>query len=43
MEDTHTFVKKLKETQAKDEHNRRAQGKGTPSGQLPTKQHSNNP
>ncbi|CAM3615330.1 hypothetical protein MALU111345_14150 [Marinicrinis lubricantis] len=43
MESTDQYLNKLHDTQAKDEKNRRAQGKGTPSSKLPTKQHSNNP
>lgn len=39
MENTHEFVDKLHETQAKDEKNR-AKGKGHPSDRLPNKQHS---
>ncbi len=42
MEDTRAFVAKFKETQAKQRKNRR-KGHGTPSAQLPTKQHGNNP
>jgi hypothetical protein len=39
VDDTHEFVANLHEKQAKDEQNRRRQGKGTPSEKLPTKQH----
>jgi hypothetical protein len=43
MDDTKQFVDSIHKKQAKDEKNRRTQGKGTPSAQLPTKQHSKNP
>jgi hypothetical protein len=43
MKSTEQFIDKLHDTQAKDEKNRRTQGKGTPSEKLPTKQHTNNP
>ncbi len=43
MESTEQFVADIHSKQAKDEKNRRQQGKKTPSSQLPTKQHSNNP
>jgi hypothetical protein len=42
MEDTRAFVNKFKDTQAKQRKNRN-KGHGTPSAQLPTKQHANNP
>jgi hypothetical protein len=42
MEDTHEFVEKINEKQAKDELNRKHQGKGTPGDKLPGKQHSTN-
>lgn len=37
MESTHEFVEKLHDTQAKDEKNRRTNGKGNPSDKLPNK------
>ncbi|RIX51198.1 DUF4023 domain-containing protein [Paenibacillus nanensis] len=40
--DTHEFVEKVKETQKKQEHNRRMSGNGVPSAPLPNKQHSTN-
>ncbi|WP_438348700.1 DUF4023 domain-containing protein [Paenibacillus sp. FA6] len=40
MDNTHEFVKKLQDTQAKDERNKEHQGKGAPSNKLPNKQHS---
>jgi hypothetical protein len=43
MESTGEFVRKVQETQKKDEKNREHYGKGTPSGKLPGKQHSKNP
>lgn len=43
MKSTEQFIDKLHDTQAKDEKNRRTQGKGTPSEKLATKQHTNNP
>lgn len=43
MSSTEQFVNKVHDTQAKDEKNRKQQGKKTPSSALPTKQHSNNP
>lgn len=43
MRSTDEFVEKLHDTQAKDEKNRRTNGKGQPSKKLPTKQHTNNP
>ncbi|WP_082306774.1 DUF4023 domain-containing protein [Bacillus sp. FJAT-27245] len=39
MENTHQFVEKLHEKQKKDEQNKKRQGKGNPSEQLPNKQH----
>lgn len=39
MDNTHEFVEKLHETQAKQELNKEHHGKGTPSDKLPTKQH----
>jgi len=42
LEDTRAFVNKFNDTQAKQRKNR-SKGKGTPSEQLPTKQHANNP
>ncbi|MFD2670001.1 DUF4023 domain-containing protein [Marinicrinis sediminis] len=43
MDDTKQFIEKVHDTQAKDEHNRRAAGKSTPSSKLPGKQHAKNP
>lgn len=43
MKSTEEFVAKVHDTQAKDEKNRRTQGKGQPSAKLATKQHTNNP
>lgn len=43
MRSTEEFVDKVHDTQAKDEKNRRTQGKGTPSEKLPNKQKTNNP
>ncbi|NMD70444.1 DUF4023 family protein [Bacillus sp. DNRA2] len=37
--DTSQFVKKLADNQAKQEKNKRTQGKGHPERQLPNKQH----
>ncbi|OXM86489.1 DUF4023 domain-containing protein [Paenibacillus rigui] len=42
MEDLQQFVEKIHDKQAKDEKNRRHQGKGTPGDKLPNKQHSTN-
>lgn len=39
MENTHDFVEKVHETQAKEEKNKIHNGKGSPSGRLPNKQH----
>ncbi|OCA83035.1 HemX protein [Bacillus sp. FJAT-27225] len=39
MENTHEFVEKIHEKQRKDEQNKKRQGKGNPSRQLPNKQH----
>ncbi|AZS17728.1 DUF4023 domain-containing protein [Paenibacillus lutimineralis] len=39
MDNTHEFVEKLHDKQAKDEANKRRQGKGNPAGQLPSKPH----
>ncbi|WP_456276559.1 DUF4023 domain-containing protein [Bacillus sp. AK128] len=39
MEDTKKFVDHLHEKQAKDEQNRKTQGKGHPEQKLPNKQH----
>ncbi|MBM7662825.1 hypothetical protein JOC85_003636 [Bacillus mesophilus] len=39
MEDTNKFVDELHEKQAKDEQNRKRQGKGHPEQKLPNKQH----
>lgn len=43
MKSTEEFLSKLHDTQAKDEKNRRTQGKGQPSEKLPNKLHTNNP
>lgn len=40
--DTHEFVEKFKETQKKQEHNRRMSGNNVPSAVLQNKQHSTN-
>ncbi|CAM2918344.1 DUF4023 domain-containing protein [Paenibacillus sediminis] len=42
MDNTHEFVEKLHDTQAKAEKNKRRFGKGTPGDKLPGKQHSTN-
>jgi hypothetical protein len=42
MESTHEYVEKLRQNEKKAERNRK-KGKGTPSANLPTKQHTNNP
>ena len=42
MDNTHEFVKKLHDTQAKAERNKEHQGKGSPSNKLSNKQHSTN-
>lgn len=39
MKSTEEFLNKLHDTQAKDEKNRRTNGKGDPSNRLPGKQH----
>ncbi|CEG25522.1 DUF4023 domain-containing protein [Bacillus sp. B-jedd] len=39
MDNTHKFVEKLHEKQRKDEKNKKRQGNGHPSEQLPNKQH----
>ncbi|WP_223067315.1 DUF4023 family protein [Paenibacillus caui] len=41
MENTHEYVEKLHENQAKAERNRK-RGKGSPNAALPTKQHGTN-
>ncbi|NMO94453.1 DUF4023 family protein [Paenibacillus lemnae] len=43
MESTRDFVKKMNENAEKARHNKEKNGKGNPSAQLPTKQHSKNP
>ncbi|MBO7742795.1 DUF4023 family protein [Paenibacillus sp. MWE-103] len=43
MESTNEFVSKVKNAQAKQEKNKAHYGKGTPSQNLSTKQHTNNP
>lgn len=43
MKSTSEFLNELHDKQAKDEKNRRTQGKGEQSAKLPTKQHTNNP
>lgn len=42
MDSTNEFVEKLHDTQAKDEANRKHQGKGSPEKKLSTKQHATN-
>jgi hypothetical protein len=42
MEDTHEFVEKLHEKQAKAEKNSKRKGNSHASHKLPNKQHSNN-
>ncbi|WP_251554066.1 DUF4023 domain-containing protein [Neobacillus muris] len=39
QENTHEFVEKIHEKQAKDQKNRQQQGTNKPSKQLPNKQH----
>ncbi|RHW41471.1 DUF4023 domain-containing protein [Neobacillus notoginsengisoli] len=39
MDNTHEFVEKIHEKQRKDKQNKKRQGKGNPSDQLPNKQH----
>lgn len=39
MDNTHEFVEKLHDTQAKEARNKEHQGKGTPSEKLPNKKH----
>ncbi|WP_166240481.1 DUF4023 domain-containing protein [Paenibacillus turpanensis] len=43
MESTEQFVKKVHDTQAKDEKNRRTQGGNHPENSLPAKQHNKMP
>ncbi|GGG00589.1 DUF4023 domain-containing protein [Paenibacillus aceti] len=40
MDNTHEFVEKLHDKQAKDEAGKRRQGKGNPAGKLASKKHS---
>ncbi|CAH0120526.1 MULTISPECIES: DUF4023 domain-containing protein [unclassified Paenibacillus] len=42
MDSTHDYVEKLHDTQKKAEKNKKRQGEGMPSGELPTKQKSTN-
>lgn len=39
MENLHDFVEKVHDTQAKQEKNKKHNGKGNPAGQLPSKPH----
>ncbi|MBO9607179.1 MAG: DUF4023 domain-containing protein [Paenibacillaceae bacterium] len=42
MDNTQQFVEKLHDQQAKDEANRKHQGKGSPEKKLSNKQHATN-